>query len=206
MACLGDNTLSELVDGVASPEVRARVESHIDQCVACRDLVAGVAGISRSVPAASERPPTRKSEPKSSRGPVGADTMDSIDKGFGSNPNETAPESRPLGRGEERPGWYAGMIVDGRYHLERKIGSGGMGTVWVAQDSKLMRSVAIKVIRHEHAASRRALDRFEQEAKAIARLRCPYIVEVYDYGFVYGTPYMVMELLARRRDAQRPSG
>ncbi len=69
-----------------------------------------------------------------------------------------------------------------------------MGSVWVATDERLERPVAIKVLA-EHDFGGQMLRRFELEAKAVARLRSPHIVEIYDYGVHEDTPYIAMELL-----------
>jgi Tol biopolymer transport system component len=83
----------------------------------------------------------------------------------------------------------------GPYEIRDFIGSGGMGDVYRAVDTRLRRDVAIKTLRHAATASRERLDRFEQEALATAALNHPNIVVVYDVGTFDGTPYVVSELL-----------
>jgi serine/threonine-protein kinase len=89
----------------------------------------------------------------------------------------------------------------GSYQLEERLGGGGMGEVWRARHRMLARPAAIKVIQPEilaaHGAGPRvALQRFEREAQATARLRSPHTVELYDFGVAAdGTFYYVMELL-----------
>jgi len=70
-----------------------------------------------------------------------------------------------------------------------------MGTIWMALDSQLQRRVAVKLMAPERIASRTARHFFEQEAKAIAQLQNPHVVQVHDYGVDGDTPYIVMELL-----------
>jgi serine/threonine-protein kinase len=70
-----------------------------------------------------------------------------------------------------------------------------MGSVWAAHDEKLRRDVAIKLVTERIADSEKALARFQREAMSIARLRSPYIAQVYDYGIQDGSPYIIMELL-----------
>src|SRR6185503_15342996 len=86
--------------------------------------------------------------------------------------------------------------VDGKYRLERRIGAGGMGTVYEATDLRLGRRVALKVLLARHFGKPSALRRFEREAQASARLRHPNIVTLHDYGTL-GTEgaFLVMELL-----------
>jgi serine/threonine protein kinase len=86
--------------------------------------------------------------------------------------------------------------IVGRYEIERELGRGGMSVVHLAYDTKLHRKVAIKVL-HPHLASREeARKRFLQEAKAIARLKHPNILEVYDYDASDAqTSYIVSEYI-----------
>lgn len=86
----------------------------------------------------------------------------------------------------------------GRYEILEELGEGGMAVVYRANDSRLDRDVAIKVIRKgafpaDHID--RILKRFEREAKALARLSHPNIMKVHDYGEHEGSPYLVMEYL-----------
>jgi serine/threonine-protein kinase len=90
----------------------------------------------------------------------------------------------------------------GSYELEEKLGEGGMGEVWRARHRMLARPAAIKLIRPSimsgarPGASEAALRRFEREAQAIAQLRSPHTVELFDFGVAGdGTFYYVMELL-----------
>lgn len=89
-----------------------------------------------------------------------------------------------------------GSLVADRYRLEQQVGEGGMGSVWVAEDEKLERWVAVKLLGERCAASRGARERFEREAMAIAKLRSPHIVQVFDYGTEGGQAFMAMELLS----------
>ena len=89
-----------------------------------------------------------------------------------------------------------GEILGGKYRLEREIGRGTMGTVWSAVHLTLGQRVAIKLIAAEHAQAEEARQRFSTEAKAAARLRSRYVVQVYDDGETSaGTPYIVLEYL-----------
>jgi hypothetical protein len=84
----------------------------------------------------------------------------------------------------------------GRYHLERRLGRGGMGTVYEATDSGLERRVAIKVIRDHLAGSPEAARRFKREARAAAGFSHPNVVTVHDYGVAEERhAFLVMELL-----------
>jgi serine/threonine protein kinase/class 3 adenylate cyclase len=70
-----------------------------------------------------------------------------------------------------------------------------MGAIWVALDSQLQRRVALKLMAPERIASSSARRQFEQEAKAVAQLRNPHVVQIHDYGVDGNTPFIVMELL-----------
>ncbi|NUR20415.1 MAG: serine/threonine protein kinase, partial [Gemmatimonadaceae bacterium] len=81
----------------------------------------------------------------------------------------------------------------GKYEIERSLGAGGMGTVYLARDLALDRHVAIKVISPDLTTSGVIRDRFLQEARTVARLRHPNIVAVHAAGEAGGLLYFVME-------------
>jgi len=84
----------------------------------------------------------------------------------------------------------------GSYHLEERLGQGGMGEVWRARHRLLARPAAIKLIRPSLTASPDVRRRFEREAQVIAGLRSPHTVDLYDFGVTTdGAFYYVMELL-----------
>ncbi len=91
-----------------------------------------------------------------------------------------------------------GSTIDARYRLLRRIGSGGMADVWLAEDSHLQRQVALKVLHRRFAQDREFVERFRREAEAAAGLSHPNIVAVYDRGDVDGTYYIAMQLLEGR--------
>jgi serine/threonine protein kinase len=83
----------------------------------------------------------------------------------------------------------------GPYEILALIGTGGMGEVYHAKDSRLDRSVAIKVLTAARGIQRSELGRFEREARAIARVNHPHICTIHDVGEHEGVPFLVMELL-----------
>jgi eukaryotic-like serine/threonine-protein kinase len=91
-----------------------------------------------------------------------------------------------------------GSTIDGRYRLMRRIGSGGMADVWLAEDPHLQRRVALKVLHRRFAQDREFVERFRREAEAAASLSHPNIVAVFDRGDVEGTYYIAMQLLEGR--------
>jgi len=94
----------------------------------------------------------------------------------------------------------------GRYEIRSKIGAGGMGDVYLAQDTKLNRKVAIKVLPTAFSQEPDRMRRFDQEAQAASALNHPNILTVYDVGAHDGTAYVVSELLEGDTLRQRMSG
>ncbi len=88
-----------------------------------------------------------------------------------------------------------GMIVGERYEIISRVGSGGMADVYKAQDHKLNRMVAFKVMKAEFSGDTNFVNKFQREAQAAARLSHPNIVNVYDVGEDNGINYIVMELV-----------
>ncbi|MBK8994549.1 MAG: serine/threonine protein kinase [Myxococcales bacterium] len=89
-----------------------------------------------------------------------------------------------------------GTVVGGRYTVERVIGQGGMGSVWLGRHVSLGHPVAIKFVHPKLAKSSEARRRFEVEAKAAARINSRHAVKVHDHGVTEdGHPYIVMEYL-----------
>ncbi|MGI8979411.1 MAG: protein kinase domain-containing protein [Pirellulaceae bacterium] len=92
------------------------------------------------------------------------------------------------GRGSE-------CLIAGRYRVLEKLGEGGMGTVYKAQDTNLDRVVAIKVLPAGRLHDADAIARFQREAKALARLSHPHIIQAYDSGSDHGRHFLVMEFV-----------
>ncbi len=84
----------------------------------------------------------------------------------------------------------------GRYRLDALLGRGGMAEVFRATDTKLARTVAVKVILATHAAEEHFLERFLREARMVASLEHPNILPVYDFGEEGGVPFLVMPYLS----------
>ena len=79
-------------------------------------------------------------------------------------------------------------VVDGRYTIKNRLGSGGMADVYCAEDSQLGRQVALKVLHQRFAADSEFVERFRREARSAAGLQHPNVVGVYDRGDWDGTP------------------
>jgi serine/threonine protein kinase len=110
-----------------------------------------------------------------------------------------APQSVCPGDGAALQFAFAGrQLIDRKYFVERRLGRGGMGAVYLVQHTGLEKRFALKLIAHEGALSPGFREGFENEARALGRLRHPNIVDVTDYGVDPrddGLPYLVMEYL-----------
>ncbi|MCY2959770.1 MAG: serine/threonine-protein kinase [Planctomycetota bacterium] len=105
--------------------------------------------------------------------------------------------ARTLGRGPATAATVGALPFEtlGPYRLIARLGAGGMGIVYEAEDVRLGRRVALKVVRPELAGSADTIARFEREARAVAKLRHPSIVTVYEAGSDHGVPYLAMEFV-----------
>lgn len=110
--------------------------------------------------------------------------------------DNAAVKSPALGIGVSPP--LSELKKIGKYLIEKKIGAGGMGTVFLARDAELKRTVAIKVLPQDKAQNPTLVRRFRAEAQAAAQLRHPNIVAVYDSGEADGYLYIAMEYVDGR--------
>ena len=85
---------------------------------------------------------------------------------------------------------------NGNFLLERELGSGGMGGVYMGRDKMLDRPVAVKVMQKEFGSDAEFVEKFKREAQSAAKLIHPNIAQVYSYGICDGMPYIAMELAA----------
>jgi serine/threonine-protein kinase len=88
-----------------------------------------------------------------------------------------------------------GLVVAERYRLERKLGAGGMGSVWLAADLSLDSTCAIKLVDPDKVGNEEVRIRFQREARAAAQIRSANVVDVFDHGLWQGVPFIVMEYL-----------
>jgi len=91
-----------------------------------------------------------------------------------------------------------GRTFDRRYVIRRKLGSGGMADVFLAEDQELGRRVALKLLDDRHASDEQFVERFRREAQSAAGLNHPSIVSIFDRGYAEGTYYIAMEYLDGR--------
>ena len=85
---------------------------------------------------------------------------------------------------------------NGNFLLERELGAGGMGGVYMGRDKMLDRPVAVKVMLKEYGSDPEFVEKFKKEAQAAAKLIHPNIAQIYSYGISSGMPYIAMELVA----------
>lgn len=183
MQCPDENTLVALAEGAMESQTRAIYARHLDECSRCREAVTSVvrlAGKSTDESAfahtiASERPPPAAAMPTPATGP--------------------APPNYPSSPPPSLPGELApGVIVAGKYRLDRMVGEGGLGTVWAATHTLTQKPVALKVTKFRFPE----LDkRFLREARVSGLVQHPNIVDVHDVLQLGsdGPLAMVMDLL-----------
>ena len=130
---------------------------------------------------------------------------------------DTQVESPPSGeaaRPKQGADRIIGTIVGGRYKVERKLGEGGMGAVYLAHHEAIGKKVAIKCLTSEMAAHKQVVERFKREARAATAAGNEHIIDVTDMGELPdGSPFIVLELLEGEeltelieRDAPLPVG
>ena len=91
----------------------------------------------------------------------------------------------------------------GPYEIQSPLGAGGMGEVYRARDTRLDRTVAVKVLASHLSSSPELKQRMEREGRAISSLNHPHICQLYDIGSQNGTDYLVMEFLEGETLAER---
>jgi len=90
---------------------------------------------------------------------------------------------------------FAADSVISHYRIVSRLGAGGMGEVYLAQDTKLDRNVALKILPADISSHRDRMDRFIREAKSAAALSHPNIAQIFEIGEHEGTRYIAMELV-----------
>lgn len=96
----------------------------------------------------------------------------------------------------ERPDPLVGQTVAGRYKVQKKLGEGGMGAVYLAEHELIEKKVALKVLHPEYSAKGDIVQRFQQEAISASRIKHPNVLEIFDFGQLdSGSHFLAMEFL-----------
>ena len=175
MGCLSDNTVVDLVERRLDDARRAVIYAHLDDCAACREIVAAAA--------------LELDDP-----PVGS-TAGELESFVDDETMEFGPSPGALREGHD---------VD-HFRVLRRLGRGGMGEVYLAYDTSLDRKVALTLVKPELLRKESSRRLFMTEAKATARLSHPNIVTIHGVGEHLGQPYVALELLSGRTLRERLS-
>ncbi len=177
-SCLDENTIAELLEGCLSQAELTKVEAHTDRCSQCRRLVADLAA-----DPVVETPTRRLSDDDEAGNTVPLDTA--------------AVDTLPIGA-EQAPRILKRNTMVDHFRIGKLIGTGGMGQVYSARDTKLGRKVALKMVLPELVTSDDVLRRFQLEARTTARFSHPNIVTIHFVGAFHGRPYVALEYLRGR--------
>jgi WD40 repeat protein len=178
-----------LAEDLTLPE-RERLESHLETCSACQDLVTSLleAESGEWTPAPAT-PPRVTARPEFLRR-LSSTFPTAKRRDLGSQRGSPAPLSDQVGPGSESArSWPA---VSG-YEVQAEIGRGGAAAVYLARHVALGRHVALKVMLAGARAGAEQHWRFREEAEAVARLQHPNIVQVFEVGEAEGAPYLALE-------------
>ncbi len=186
MNCPTQRELSDYLLGKLAPEALEAIDAHVDHCAACQAALTTVGGGDDTLVAHLRRPllvDSYAKEPECRAVAAWARDM--------------AVTFCPAG---EATNDWRGSDIDlprqlGEYELLEMLGTGGMGVVYKARQTRLDKIVALKVLPQQRTLDPHAVNRFEREMKAIGRLSQPSIVQAYDAREINGTKVLVMEYI-----------
>ena len=185
MECLDANTVQDLMAGALESGPRRAVIGHLDTCEDCRELmsVMGRDTAKRILDTLPGIGPTDPLAETRASGPI-ADRDDALAATMAPTDVYVPPPRLP-----SRPASGATL---GRYELLDKLGAGAMGVVWRANDPKLGREVALKLLRLPDAS---LTERLVREARSMAQVSHPNVVTVFEVGEAHGQSFIAMELV-----------
>jgi len=171
LGCPSSNDVAAFVDGGLPPSAERALHAHLAACAACRELVSTVARAGSTAGLALDS--------------SAAATLRAGEPGSASSDGSAGDE--PLHPGD----------AIGRYLVQGRVGAGSAGVVYAALDRELDRAVAIKILRPDADAARRAEleDRMIREARAMAQLAHPNVVAVFEIGRFRDQVFLAMELV-----------
>jgi len=186
-ACLKPHEVALFLQGQLPPERRQRVEAHLPGCARCQAVLARAQA---PLPVAAPRSASSASVPQSASSAPSRSSLHHVQRipvrpaGGGSSPEEVTRASGPAASSRREPrsqpkSFEPGSRV-GRYVIERVLGEGGMGAVYLAHDPELNRRVAIKLLHASMSSNPEHKARFLREAQAMARVSHPNVVAVHD--------------------------
>ena len=203
--CPSEERLEHLLADKLSTVEQHAVARHVDRCVRCQETLAHLTGI-----------PDTDMWLRAEHPPEGSEDEEALVRRLKRMPATLASVRMPT---PESPAVPVTHFVDPTpapfvperpdvpgYEIMRELGRGGMGIVYQARQLALQRSVALKMILVGAHAGAKDIARFAGEAKVIARLQHPNIVQIYDVGDAAGRPYFALEFVAGGSLAQHLDG
>ncbi|HEY7314984.1 MAG TPA: protein kinase [Gemmataceae bacterium] len=186
--CPEPDTYQRLIDGELPPSDVERLSQHLDTCSSCAAVVQTLLGKDTLLSALGGTPVDA---------PTGADVPADLKRRLlalrsSSDPSSDGSLTLQALNPPQSPdeiGWLA------HYRLLKVLGEGGMGVVFLAEDTLLVRSVALKIMKPEIAADPRHRQRFVREARAAAKVEHDHIVPIYGVGEDGGVPWLAMPFL-----------
>jgi hypothetical protein len=200
-ACPNDGVLLQFLDGKLNAEDEAMILAHLEDCPGCQEHLERLTG---DRPLSGEGSPVETvqtdlasaKELNDAKAPQ-ADDADRMATASGADPETDQVRRKPA-----PADW---PIIPG-YDVLQRLGEGGMGVVYKARHRPLNRTVALKMISEGKHDSSEHRERFLIEAEAVARLRHPNIVQIYDFGEADGQPFVTLEWLEGGSLADRLKG
>ncbi len=190
--CPNRQELADLVLGRCNPELLDTLAQHVEQCPACQETIAAIGDREDTLVAQIRRSPEQDpfaEEPGCQEVVERAKSL--ADVAGGILPSESdVPQPRPA---QPETGEPANLGRLGEYQLLAELRKGGMGKVYKAQQTRLKKIVALKVLPKERATNAHAVTRFEREMETVGQLDHPNIVHAHDARDIEGTNVLVME-------------
>jgi len=216
--CGNLDELQRLLDDELAPEPAAAIIAHVQGCQPCQRLLERIVTRPIGTPCNPDTPggdettdvtaPPSATEDDNQAEPSPEPKLEATDQEV-QDPDRTmsrkGQDNPPTqDRSESTSPTYRPTIPG--YELLEKLGEGGMGVVYLARQTGLNRLVAVKMIRGGQQALPEHFARFRIEAEAVAQLRHPNIIQIYEIGSVEDLPFVSLELLQRGSLASRLDG